>query len=121
MRTHPDIGLMTARPNKPVHSQKRHRPAANCGFYRLAASCQQIAASLLTSSSCSKSVKIRLIATLYLQTCYKLLKQLASSLWIKSLDNQLAASLLTTCSRLVIIKPEQAMRTHPDIGLMTAR
>ena len=48
-------------------------------------------------------------------------KQLASSLWIKSLDNQLASSLLTTCSRLVIIKPKQAMRTHPDIGLMTAR
>ena len=34
---------------------------------------------------------------------------------LKSLANQLAASLLTTCSRLVIIKPEQAMRTHPDV------
>ena len=34
--------------------------------------------------------------------------------------SQLAASLLTTCSRLVVIKLEQAMRTHPDIGLMTA-
>ncbi len=31
---------------------------------------------------------------------------------------QLPASLLTTCNRFVIIKPEQAiMRTHPDIGL----
>ena len=50
-----------------------------------------------------------------------LLKQLASSSWIKSLDNQLASSLLTTCSRLVIIKPEQTMRTYPDIDLMTAR
>ena len=59
------------------------------------------------STSCSKSVKM--------------LKQLASSLWIKSLDHQLAAFLLTTCSRLVIIKPEQAMRTHPDVGLMTAK
>ena len=49
------------------------------------------------------------------------LKQFASSLWIKGLDNQLASSLLATCSRLVIIKPEQAMRTHPDIGMMTAR
>ena len=38
----------------------------------------------------------------------------------KLLDNELASSLLTTCSRLVIIKPEKAMRTHPDIGLMTA-
>ena len=45
------------------------------------------------------------------------LKQLASSLWIKSLDNQLPSSLiLTTFSRLVIIKPEQVMRTHPDIS-----
>ena len=35
-------------------------------------------------------------------------------------SSQLAASLLTTCNRLDIIKPEQAMRTHPDIGLMIA-
>jgi hypothetical protein len=33
---------------------------------------------------------------------------------------QLAASLLTTCNRLDIIKLEQAMQTHPDIGLMIA-
>ena len=39
---------------------------------------------------------------------------------IKILDNQLASSLLTTCSRPFIIEPEQAMRTHPDICLMTA-
>ena len=31
---------------------------------------------------------------------------------------QLATSLLTTCNRLGIIKPEQAMRMHPDIGLV---
>ena len=41
-----------------IHSQKRHRLAASCGFCRLPASCQQVAASLLTSSNCSKSVKI---------------------------------------------------------------
>ena len=35
-------------------------------------------------------------------------------------SSQLASSLLTTCSRLGIIKPEQAMRTHPDIALMIA-
>ena len=57
----------------------------------------------------------------YLQTCCKLLKQLPSSLWIKSLNCRLASSLLTTCSRVVIIEPEQAMQTHTDIGLMTAR
>ena len=58
------------------------------------------------------------------QTCYnlifaeKLVKLPAPNLWIKSLDNQLAATLLTTHSKLVTIKPEG---THPDIGLMTAR
>ena len=46
-----------------------------------------------------------------------LLKQLAESLLITSLDNQFATSLLTTCDRLVLNKLSQAMRTHPDIGL----
>ena len=64
-------------------------------------------------------VNIRLSATWYLQTCCKLMKQLASSL--HACSSQLAASLLRTCNRLVIIKPEQAMRTHPDIGLMIRR
>ena len=75
----------------------------------------QIASSLLTSSSYIISVKIRLDPTWYLQTCCKLLKQYASILWIKSLDNQLVLSQLTNCSRLVIIKSEQVMWTHPDI------
>ena len=35
---------------------------------------------------------------------------------MKSFDNQLDLSLLTTCSRLVFIKVEQGM--HPDIGLI---
>ena len=73
------------------------------------------------------------------QTCW--LHQVASSLWTSTWCNlifadllqvdettcmkpacssQLAASLLTTCNRLIIIKPEQAMRTHPDIGLVIA-
>ena len=88
---------------------ERHRRAASCGSYQLAASCPQVVTSLLNSSSCSKSVKIRFVAAWYLQTFCQLLKQLASDLWIKSHDNQLAANLLATCSRLVIIKPEQAM------------
>ncbi len=33
-------------------------------------------------------------------------------------SSQLVASLLTTCNKLVIIKLEQAMRTHPDVGLV---
>ena len=46
-----------------IHSQESHSIAASCRFYRLAASCQQVAASLMNSSSCSKSVKIRLVPT----------------------------------------------------------
>ena len=39
--------------------------------------------SLFASSSCTKYVKITLYATLYLQTCSKLLKQqLTSNLWV---------------------------------------
>ena len=56
--------------------------------------CRQVPSSLLTSSRFINSVKIRLDATSYLQTCCKLLKQLSPSLWIKSLDNQLPSSLL---------------------------
>ena len=70
------------------------RLAASYGFYQLAASCQQI-------------VKIRLVATWYLQTCYKLLKHLASSLWIKSLDNQLAASLWQLAVDLLSSRPSK--------------
>ena len=62
---------------------------------------------------CIKSVKIKLDASRYSKTCCKLLKQPTSSLWIKRLGNQLESSLLT------IVKPEQAMRSHLDIGLMT--
>ena len=36
-------------------------------------------------------------------------------------SSQLAASLLTTCNRRVIIKPEQAMGTYPDIWLGDSR
>ena len=81
-----------------LHSQKRHRLAASCGLYRLAASCHQVAASLLTLSSCSKSVRIRLAATYWqLQTCCKLLQQLAASLRISSLDK----SVVATCNKSV--------------------
>ena len=58
------------------------------------------------------------VATCHLQTWYNLLKQLAASLWITSLNNQLATSLLTTCNRLVVNKLSQAMPTHPDIWLL---
>ena len=101
-----------------LHSQKRHRIVASCQFYRLVATCQQVATSLSILSSCNRSVEIRLVATCHLQTCYNLSKQLATSLLITTLDNQLATSLLTNCNRLVANKLSQAMRTHPDIGLL---
>ena len=68
-----------------LYSQKRiccKLPQICCKlrFYRPAASCQQVATGLLTSSTCSKSVEIRLAASWYLQTWCKLTKRLASSL-----------------------------------------
>ena len=83
--------------------------------------CQQVTINLSILSSCNKSVKIRVIATCRLQTCYNLFKQLAANLWITNCDNQLATSLLTTCkqsNRLVVNKLSQAMRTHPNVGLL---
>ena len=60
---------------EPLPTQKRNRLAARCGFYRLAASCQQVVASLLNSSSCSKSVRIIFADLLQVveTTCIKLL------------------------------------------------
>ena len=63
-----------------LHSEKRNRLVASCQFHRLEATCQQVATSLSISSNCNKSVKIRLVATCHLQTCYNLLRQLATSL-----------------------------------------
>ena len=61
---------------------------------------------------CSSQLAASLQFTICSKSAVRNLQQVCSS--------QLAASLLTTCSRLVVIKPEQAMRTHPDIGLMIA-
>ena len=47
----------------------------------------QLLTKLLISSSCNKSVKIRLVATCHLKTRYNLLKELVVSLWITSFDN----------------------------------
>ena len=83
----------------------------------------QFAASLQFTTCCMPAVRnlqqacsSQFAASLQFTICSKSavhnLQQFCSS--------QLAASLLTTCSRLVVIKPEQAMRTHSDIGLMIA-
>ena len=63
------------------------------------------------------------------QTCCNLifadLLQVVETTCIKLVDKKSWQSTcskpVTTCSRLVIIKTEQAMQTHSDIGLMTAR
>ena len=86
--------------------------------------CSSQLASSLQFATCIKSAvpnlqqacSSQLASSVQLATCIKSavrnLHQVCSS--------QLASSLLTTCSRLDIIKPEQAMRTHPDIVLMIA-
>jgi hypothetical protein len=61
---------------------------------------------------CSSQIASSLQFTTFIKSAVHNLQQACSS--------QLAASLLTTCNRLDIIKPEQAMRTHPVIGLMIA-
>ena len=62
------------------------------------------------SSICTKLVRfVKTYTTWYLQTCCKLLKQRTLSLCKESWQS--------TCSGLVIVKPEEAMWTHPDIGL----
>ena len=85
----------------------------SCQCYRLVAIYQQVATNLSISSSCNKSVKIY-------KACFNVLKQLVASMWIKSHDDELAASLLIICNRqLIIYKLSQTMQTHPDIGLLT--
>ena len=97
-----------------LHSQKRHRLDASCEFYRPEAICQQVVSSLLTASSsciCEHQTYCSLIFADLLKvdetTCIK-----------PACSSQLAVRLLTTCNRLVIIKLEQATRTHPDIDLV---
>ena len=80
--------------------------------------CCNLSANFSISSSCHKSVKIRLVTTCCLQTCYNLLKQLAANLLITSFDNQPATSLLTTCKRRTVNKMSQAIRTHTNISLL---
>ena len=66
----------------PIQRKKTRQTclAASFNFTGFVATCQQIATNLSVSSNCNKSVKVRLVATCHLQTCYNLLKQLAASL-----------------------------------------
>ena len=93
---------------------------------QLASSLQftNIIASSLQFTTCIKSVVHKLHQACSSQLASSLQFTTCSKPAVHNLDqvcsSQLAASLLTTCNRLDIIKPEQAMRTHPDIGLMIA-
>ena len=109
---------------------KNMAPMTNADESPYAFLTEHFSLSIYSLTRCSKSVEfIKLQQVCENQTCCNLifvdLLQVAETSCIKrvdkSLDNQLAPSLLTTCSKLRTIKPEQAMRTHPDIGLMTAR
>ena len=95
-----------------IHRQKRHRLDASCGFYRPDASCQKVVPSLLTSSSSMRNCEHQT----YCNLIFADLLQVDKTTCIRpACSSQLAASLLTTCNRLVIIMSEQAMRPHPDI------
>ena len=99
-----------------IHRQKRHRLDASCGFYRPDASCQRVVPSLLTSSSSMRNCEHQT----YCNLIFADLLQVDKTTCIKpACSSQLAASLLTTCNRLVIMS-EQAMRPHPDIVLVIA-
>ena len=77
----PCIGSPTTQPKTP-------RRVASCQLHRLVAICQQVATSLSISSSCNKSVKIRLVATCHLQNCYNLLNfiKLQQACWQLATD-----------------------------------
>ena len=70
---------------------------ACCKLSILLACCNLLTSCNKQISSSYKLVKIRLVATCHQQTCYNLLKQLASSMWITSFDK----SVRTTCNKLV--------------------
>ena len=53
-----------------------------------------------------------------IQVCHQLASGLLVSSSFIKLPEQLASSLLTTCSRLAIIKPKKAMGTHSGICLI---
>ena len=81
-----------------LHSQKRHRLDASCGFYRPDTSCTKPVDFIKLHQICEHQTSCNLIFADLLQvdetTCIK-----------STCSSQLAASLLTTCNRLVIIKP----------------
>ena len=82
--TRPSAGIELTLLGCHLHRQKRHRRVASCQFYRLVITCQQVATNLSISSSCNKSVKIRLVTTCHLQTSLQLVETTCS----KPVDNK---------------------------------
>ncbi len=96
-----------------LHSQKRHRLDASCGFYRPDASCIKPVHFIKFHQVCEH------------QTCCNLifanLLKVDETTCIKPVCNlQLVGGLLTTCNRLVIIKPRTSDANASDIGLVMA-
>ena len=78
---------------------KTPHTVAGCQSYRLVTIYQQVATNVSISSSCNKSVKIRLVANCHLQICYNLLKQFAVSL---STCNKFVDNLQQTCRQQAV-------------------
>ena len=99
-----------------LHSQKSHKLVASCLFYRLVATCQQVTTSLSISSNCNKSFKTRLVATWHLQTCYNLLKQVATiaSPLKQSTCNKSVDNLQQACWQIVTDLLSQAVAHHAN-------
>ena len=96
------VGYMFAQPKTPQPWGKLSILLACCN---LSTSCNEF----INLSSCKKPVKIRFVAIChFMQIYYNLLKQLAASLLLTSLHNQLATGLLSTtscrkpCERILI-------------------
>ena len=72
-----------------------------------------------SSSSCNKSVKIRLVANLSFADLLPVVETTCSKPVDNRICNQLATCLLTACNRFVVDNNlSQAMRMHPDIDLL---
>ncbi len=124
----PDIAAHTAKATQPKTPQTLCKLWILPAWCNLPTSCIKPVDFIKLHQVCEQCMNIRLAATWYLQTCWPTsfpgilsalldLLQVDETTCIKpACSSQLAASLSKTCNRLVIIKPEQAMRTHPDIA-----
>ena len=90
------LGLLQ---HSPCHTQLK-MPLTCCKLSILPTG-EQVATSLSISSSCNKSVKIRLVENCYLQTCYNLLNKLqpVEIINLQQVCSQLAKGLSSTSCR----------------------